>query len=184
MNVLHYAAGRELQYSIDYYEHYHRGEAYGGQRARRPIYRDFPLPYWDPPRPDPAFTPPARLRADEDRVPFRKYLRTDTDTKEDINEQILQTLREHGLDLIRVVGAGSQGLAALFQYGDEKVVLKWGKDIECMVLEMWAVRQLVGARHIVQVSLEIVLKMRTNSHVGNHTHLDPLSQRPVYCQSQ
>lgn len=154
MPNIDWRAKMELQYSIDYFEHYHRGRYYSGPNARRPIFREFPIPYWDPPRPDPAFAPPAKLRTDKDRTPFREYLRTDSEATGGINENVLKALKDFGLTLIRVVGSGSQGIAALFQYRDQKVVLKWGTEVECMVLEMWAMRQLVGARHIIQVSLD------------------------------
>lgn len=161
-------AKMELQYSIDYFEHYHRGRHYSDPNARKPIFREFPIPYWDPPRPDPAFTRPARLRTDKERTPFREYLRTDSEANGAIPEVVLKTLKDFGLTLVRVVGSGSQGIAALFQYHDQKVVLKWGTDVECMVLEMWAMRQLVGARHIIQVSLR-----KTCSRSGHWPPFNP-----------
>lgn len=171
---LDYFTKEAIQYSMDYFDYFMKGQSYEGYNKRLPILRKFQVPRWDPPREDPALKPPGdgpvnSLSIPRFRVPFRQHSRNDSGANRSVNEELEESLENLGLKLIRVVGAGSQGLAVLFQCGDHKIVLKWGTDVEAMVIEMWAMRKLAGARHIVQVCLGSI-------HQSNGSVLEGLSQ--------
>lgn len=84
-------------------------------------------------------------------MPFAQATRSDTggDTMQD---QMRRFFEEIGYTFVKVLGAGSQGVAALFEYAGQKLVIKWSQELPALATEMWAEKKMVGARHIVQVS--------------------------------
>lgn len=149
----------QYQYSVDYFNTFFQGQPHRQTRARERIFEQFPIPYWDPPRPDPAFN--WQFTDDYEPYPPRKrfaqHTRNDDGTGYTVDRAIEQQLNGLGLTLKRILGAGSQGLAVQFQYLDgQNFVMKWGTDLEAQVLEMLMLKELVGARHIIQVSLRLV----------------------------
>lgn len=149
----------QYQYSIDYFDSFYNGENYGKTKDRQLIFERFPIPYWAPPREDPAFG----WQFSEDYQPwlpqrrFAEHKRNDDGTGYTVDRGLEQRLNGMGLTFKRILGAGSQGLAVQFQYLDgQNFVFKWGTDLESQVVEMLILKDMVGARHVVQVSLHLV----------------------------
>lgn len=146
-----------LQYSHDYFDHFFRNESYPGIPARRATFSRFPIPRWanSTRRPDPAFIasrplgPQYRDRRGEE---FFYDLRTDDGAGRVVDASVRARLEASGVVVGRILGAGSQGLCAQVMVGGRELVIKYAGDVQTMVVEMWAMREMVGARHIVQVS--------------------------------
>lgn len=145
-----------LQYSHDYFDYYHRDEPYPGIPARRDVFNTFPIPRWvSTRRPDPALNPSwpigSQIR-DRTGQEFWRFTRTDDGTDRQIDPNLRQKLEALGVEVGQILGAGSQGLAVAVKFKGTRMVVKYATDIQSMVLEMWAMKEMVGARHIVQVS--------------------------------
>lgn len=173
-----------LQYTNDYFDHFERG--YRGDwhaRRRRDVFETHTVPRWDSARRDPALAPtqggypdrrsaPASASASggalaptlaqwnrtRPRRPFRTNKRRDDGAGRGVDEALRLRFERIGLRMVRVLGAGSQGLAVLFERegadggGGGRLVLKWSAEFRFMVPEMWTMRRMVGARHIIQAS--------------------------------
>lgn len=113
-------------------------------------------PVYNPPRPDRALLPPhPHDRSDwrnyaRDRYAFHILGRTDDGAGQTEDRAFNEAVRGYGLEFKRILGAGSQGLAMLFEYEGANVVVKTSTAYGGMVAEMWAMRHLMGAKHIVQ----------------------------------
>lgn len=154
-----------LQYNDDYFDHFEDGY-HGNWRhsERRDVFEDAPVPRWNPARPDPALTatgyPNLGLQALAEwnrtraRRAFRTNRRRDDGAGRTVDDNIRRGFALIGLRMVKILGAGSQGLAVLFEQQDgRKIVLKWSTEFRGMVPEMWTMRRMLGARHIIQVSL-------------------------------
>lgn len=142
-----------LQQTIDYFDNFWKTLREWTGQERIPVFQRLRIPYWSPARPDPAFNgqPPAGPVGRGRDVPFAQATRSDTggDTMQD---QMRRFFEEMGYTFVKVLGAGSQGVAALFEYAGQKLVIKWSQELPALATEMWAEKKMVGARHIVQVS--------------------------------
>lgn len=144
-----------LQQTIDYFDNFWRTLTVWEPYERIPIFERLRIPYWSPARPDPALdensqaTGPAKRRRD---VPFRKVKRSDAGEGAAIEEKMRKFFKAGGYTFVKILGAGSQGVAALFEFSGQRLVIKWSDELPSLVTEMWAMRKMVGARHIVQVS--------------------------------
>lgn len=145
-----------LQYSHDYFDYFHRNERWPGIEARSAIFKAAPIPKWVVNRrTDPVVNisrpmgPQTRDRTGEE---FWRYERTDNGAGRVVDPGMRQKLEALGIEIGAVLGAGSQGLAVAMRFKGTKLVVKYADDLQTMVVEMWAMRQMVGARHIVQVS--------------------------------
>lgn len=145
-----------LQYSHDYFDYFQRDEPYPGIPARRAVFTTFPIPRWaSSRRPDPALNPSRPIGPqirDLTGREFSRETRTDAGSGREVDPNLRQRLEAAGIEIVRVLGAGSQGLAVAVKFMDERMVVKYATDIRSMVVEMWAMKEMVGARHIVQVS--------------------------------
>lgn len=146
-----------LQYSHDYFDHFHRNAPYPGIPARRATFSRFPIPRWPSSRrPDPALNNPSRPLGPQFRdrrgEEFFYELRTDDGAGRVVDAGVRELLEARGVEVGRVLGAGSQGLAVKVRVEGRELVVKYARDVQTMVVEMWAMREMVGARHIVQVS--------------------------------
>lgn len=145
-----------LQYSHDHFDYFHRDASYPGVPARRAIFTTFPIPRWTSSRRlDPALHP---LRGPQTRdrtsQEFWRATRMDTGSGRVIDLGMRQKLEALGIEIGNILGAGTQGLAVAIRYNGKRMVIKYATDIQAMVVEMWAMREMAGARHIVQVSEE------------------------------
>lgn len=145
-----------LQYSHDYFDYFQRDQPYPGIPARRTVFATFPIPRWESSRrPDPALNPSRPLGPEiRDRTgqEFWRSTRTDAGSGREIDPNVRQKVEAVGIEIGRILGAGSQGLAVAIKFKGEQMVVKYATDIQSMVVEMWAMKEMVGARHIVQVS--------------------------------
>lgn len=148
-------ARRILRRSIDYYDFWRRDTLiYWRNSERKPIYRQFSIPYQPGSAPEHTFVSPDADVPERGIHHFRDISRTDEGaggrTVPRSLEGYLGTL---GYTMVRILGAGSQGLAVLFEETStgNKFVFKWSKDVYSIATEMWCMRQMVGARHIIQV---------------------------------
>lgn len=169
----------QLQWSTDYFDAFWKGEWPPDARERAGIISRMRVPRWEPPRADPALGTPAADPVDASprvaaarsklqwpfgtdntsvperlatsRRPFFANTRTDDGSGREVEDDMRARLAALGIEVKRILGAGSQGLAVLVVYNAKNYVVKWGIDFEAMVVEMISMRQLVGARHIVQV---------------------------------
>lgn len=174
-----------LQRGIDYFDHYRRGALrHWRDHERQPIYTQFPIPFAAPAVPDPAVAdenPTITARPDR---PFRDIRRRDdTAGGRTVPDDLRRLIESVNFRMVKVLGAGSQGLAVLFESTTDgsKVVFKWSNEVFETAREMWCMRQLVGARHIVQVrfhwptpkpgamSSTLVIQIHGNCH--NHSQL-------------
>lgn len=146
-----------LQYSHDYFDYFYRDAPYPGVPARRGVFTAFPIPRWTSSRrPDPALDPLRVLQVrDRKGQEFWRATRMDTGGGRSIDPGIRQKLEALAIEIGSILGAGSQGLAFAVRYDGEKMVVKYATDIQPMVVEMWAMREMAGARHVVQVSKEV-----------------------------
>lgn len=70
-----------------------------------------------------------------------------------IDPNVRKKVEAVGIEIGRVLGAGSQGLAVAIKFKNEQMVIKYATDVQSMVVETWVMKEMVGARHIVQVNL-------------------------------
>ncbi|CAN8103641.1 unnamed protein product [Discula destructiva] len=144
-----------LQYSHDYFDYFHRDEPYPGIPARHAAFHTFPIPRWTSSRrPDPSLNPSRplgpRIR-NRTGHEFFYELRTDNGEGCVIEPRVRQRLEAVGIEVGRILGAGSQGLAiAIKDQRKNNLVVKCATDVQTMVVEMWAMKEMAGARHIVQ----------------------------------
>ncbi|KAL1851748.1 hypothetical protein Daus18300_012433 [Diaporthe australafricana] len=145
-----------LQRSIDYFDHWRIGRLHHwNDTEREAVYSAWnPLPVFQFPREDPAIvarnaTIPARQYR-----PFSQIRRIDDGAGRTVNPALRARFEDIGWRMVKILGAGSQGLAVLFESMDNgpqrRFVFKWSSDIKDANLEMWCMRQMLGARHIVQ----------------------------------
>lgn len=148
-----------LRQTIDYFDNCWKTLTTWQPHDRISIFERLRIPYWSPRRPDPAvdadnphLQQAARGPVGTGRdVPFHLTTRSDTGGAGPLQDRMRRFLEEQGYAFVRVLGAGSQGTAALFEHAGQRVVVKWTMEPPAMVAEMWAMRKMVGARHIVQV---------------------------------
>lgn len=147
-----------LQYSHDYFDYFHANVRYPGVRARRAAFSAMAIPRWRTQRrPDPALNVSRPLGPRiRDRWPgedFSRNRRTDDGAGRVIDPDVqARLLALGGIEVGRILGAGSQGLAIAIRQNGRDLVVKYATGVQTMVIEMWAMREMVGARHIVQVS--------------------------------
>lgn len=145
-----------LQYSHDYFDYFHRDAPYPGIPARRAIFQTFPIPRWvSTRRPDPSLNPSRPLgpqARDRRGQEFWRFTRTDAGEGREVDAEVRQRLEALGIEIGNILGAGSQGLAIGIKLNGKRMVIKYATDIQSMVVEMWAMKEMAGARHIVQVS--------------------------------
>lgn len=154
--VLEQKAKITLQYSHDYFDYFYRNAPYPGIADRRDILRSFPIPRWvTSRRPDPALNPSRPIGPqirDRTGQEFWRHTRTDSGTGRVIDPDVRQKLEALGIQIGRVLGAGSQGLAIAIKFNGKVMVVKYATEVQPMIVEMWAMKEMAGARHIVQVS--------------------------------
>ncbi|KAJ0116909.1 serine threonine protein kinase [Diaporthe amygdali] len=143
-----------LRQTIDFFDNFWKKQKRWEPRERVPIFERLPIPFWDPPRPDPAYRNPQVTQDDASgrNVPFHHSPRTDSSSDSPMVDQMRRFFEglNMGYTMVKVLGAGSQGVAVLFDFNGEKIVMKWSTELRAMVTELWANRKMVGARHIVQ----------------------------------
>lgn len=148
-----------LRRGIDYFNYFRRGEIRNwNENVRQSIYMQFPIPF------NRTFVPDAGIADPEQPSPIRRYLpfsqvkRTDDGAGRTVPQNIRRNIESLGWRMLKILGAGSQGLAVLFESVNDgsKAVFKWGSETFSMAVELWAMRQMVGARHIVQVRFHTV----------------------------
>lgn len=149
-----YAIVWQMQYSADYFDFFMRGRRYPGSNIRQNVFENFSIPRNRVPRADPALRPQRRPRTRIRRA-FWRHRRTDDGSSEEIDEHLKVRLQKQGFTIGRILGAGSQGLAIEVHHQGKRMVLKYSTHIEAIVTEMWALRKLVGAQHILQASLQV-----------------------------
>lgn len=154
--ILECKAKTTLQYSHDYFDYYYRDEPYPDIPARQDIFKTFPMPRWySTRRPDPALNhsrPVGPQIQDRMGQEFWRDTRTDAGTDRELDPSVRQKLESLDIEIGKILGAGSQGLAIAIKFKGKNMVVKYATDIQSMVVEMWAMKEMVGARHIVQVS--------------------------------
>ena len=148
-----------LQRGIDYFDYWRRDILrQWSDLQREPIYSQFPIPYRVAPFPDPAIAnenptiPPRAIR------PFRDVRRRDDDAGgRTVPADLRRLIESVDFRMVKILGAGSQGLAVLFESKNDgsKAVFKWSSEVYETAREMWCMRQMVGARHIVQVRFHL-----------------------------
>lgn len=144
-----------LQQTIDYFDNFWKVLKVWEPYERVSIFEQLRIPYWNPARPDPAFNEnqQAAVTAARGRgVPFHRVTRSDAAGGDAMEERMRIFFEESGYTYVKVLGAGSQGVAALFEFAGQRVVIKWSQELAALATEMWAMRKMVGARHIIQVS--------------------------------
>lgn len=140
----------QLQYTSDYFDFFMRGEVYPWDRED--VFERFQIPRNRTPRADPALRP-QRIPKERIRKSFWRHRRTDDGSEQTINDNLRAQLQNQGFTIGRILGAGSQGLAIEVTHQGQRMVLKYSNEIEAIVTEMWAMRKMIGAQHILQVSL-------------------------------
>lgn len=149
-----------LQRSIDYFDHWRLGRlGVWNDREREDTFTAWkPLPVFEIPREDPVVaagnvTIPARQYR-----PFSQIRRIDDGAGRTVKPALRRRLEGLGWRMVKILGAGSQGLAVLFESMEDNgpqrnLVFKWSSEVRSTNLEMWCMRQMLGARHIVQVRI-------------------------------
>lgn len=148
-----------LQQTIDYFDHFWKSLTPWTPEERISIFQRLRVPYWTPARLDPALdgggaAPAAAQGPVEGRgrdEPFHRHSRTDAGGGE-LQGRMRRFFERSGYAFVKVLGQGSQGVAALLEFAGQKLVVKWSQELPALVTEMWAMRKMVGARHVVQVS--------------------------------
>ncbi|KAK2609855.1 hypothetical protein N8I77_003332 [Diaporthe amygdali] len=145
-----------LQRSIDYFDHWRRNIQWI-DAERELEYTGFPIPYRPSPVEDPALRDSNTTIPDRRYRPFRQVRRRDDGAGRTVEPVLRSHIEGLGLRMVKILGAGSQGLAVLFESTEStadqpprKIVFKWSGEIWSTMIEMWCMRQMVGARHIVQ----------------------------------
>lgn len=147
-----------LQRGIDYFDHYRRQDLrHWRDNVRMPIYAQFPIPFNQSVQPDITIVDPEEPIPEREYKPFSQIRRIDDGAGRTVPENLRSNLEDIGWRLVKILGAGSQGLAMLFESVDDgsKAVFKWSTEVFSTAREMWAMRQMVGARHIIQVRLHM-----------------------------
>lgn len=147
-----------LQRGIDYFDFFRHGQIrHWNDRARQPVYMEFPVPYNRAVLPDESISDPDQPIPEHQYVPFRQIRRIDDGSGRTVPEQLRRHIASIGWNMVKVLGAGSQGLAVLFESvrDGKKAVFKWSSEVFNTATEIWAMRQMVGARHIIQVSFHL-----------------------------
>lgn len=163
-----------LQQTIDYFDNFWKKLELWEPYERVSIFERLRIPYWNPARPDPAFDEnqqAAVTAAGGGRNrPFHQVTRSDAAGGDAVEQRLRIFFEESGYTFVKVLGAGSQGVAVLFEFAGQRVVIKWSQELAPLSTEMWAMRKMVGARHIVQVSESFikpeVLVCKTEGGVG------------------
>lgn len=141
-----------LQQTIDYFDNFWR--YLKEWQPQISVFERIRIPYWSPARPDPYLNdnnqPPGPVGRGRDR-PFHVVARTDAGGGP-LQDQMRRFFEASGYTFVKILGAGSQGVAALFEYAGQRLVIKWSQELPALVTEMWAMRKMAGARHVVQVS--------------------------------
>ncbi|KAG6356959.1 hypothetical protein INS49_014834 [Diaporthe citri] len=144
-----------LQQTIDYFDNFWKTSKVWEPYERVSIFEKLPIPYWSPARPDPALDEDQQAAVTAARrrdLPFHRVTRSDAAGGDALEERMRVFFEESGYTFVKILGAGSQGVAALFEFAGQRVVIKWSQELAALATEMWAMRKMVGARHIVQVS--------------------------------
>lgn len=150
----------QMQYSYDYFDFFHDRHApsYPGAANREFYFVDLPVPQWsrDKKR-DPSFDEFRRISFHNTNAHFHQYDRRDGGTGHTLEPAIQQRLEGLGVQVGRILGAGSQGVAIAVKFGVQQMVVKYSKGLDdgelySMITEMWAMRMSKGAQHIIQVS--------------------------------
>ncbi|KAK7708436.1 hypothetical protein SLS63_013474 [Diaporthe eres] len=142
-----------LQQTIDYFDNFWKTLEVWEPYERVSIFERLRIPYWNPARPDPAFDEnqqAAVTAARRRNRPFHQVTRSDAASGDAIEQRMRIFFEESGYTFVKVLGAGSQGVAVLFEFAGQRVVIKWSQELAPLSTEMWAMRKMVGARHIVQ----------------------------------
>lgn len=143
-----------LRRGIDYFDFFRRGQLMRwNDDVREAAYMQFPIPVNEVAQPDAGIADPDQPIPTHQYVPFRRIRRTDDGAGRTVPEDLRRNIESIGWRMVKILGAGSQGLAVLFESVDDgsKAVFKYGTEIFTSAIEMWAMRQMVGARHIIQV---------------------------------
>lgn len=144
-----------LQQTIDYFDNFWKTLKTWEPYERVSIFEKLPVPYWSPARPDPALDENRQAAVSAARGrnwPFHRATRTDAASGVALEQRMRVFFEGSGYTFVKVLGAGSQGVAALFEFAGQRVVIKWSQELPALATEIWAMRKMVGARHIVQVS--------------------------------
>lgn len=145
-----------LQQTIDYFDNFWKSLTVWNPHERISIFERLRIPYWSPARPDPALDEnnQAAGRVGRDRhVPFHRVTRSDAGGGDGMmQDRMMNFFRQSGYAFVKILGAGSQGVAALFEFAGQRIVIKWSQELPALISEMWAMKKMVGARHVVQVS--------------------------------
>lgn len=147
-----------LQRGIDYFDFFRRDDLRNwDDRTRQPVYMQFPIPFNQARQPDTSISDPDRPIPARRYWPFRQIRRIDDGAGRGVPEELRRHIWSIGWRMVKVLGAGSQGLAVLFESinGGRKAVFKYSSEVFNTAIEIWAMRQMVGARHIVQVSFHL-----------------------------
>ncbi|KKY35551.1 putative serine threonine protein kinase [Diaporthe ampelina] len=144
-----------LRQTIDYFDNFWKTLTEWQPHDRVSIFQRLRIPYWSPARPDPALLGGDQRQQQQQagqgrNVPFHVGTRSDTGGASALQDQMRRFFESQGYTFVKVLGAGSQGTAVLFEHAGQKVVVKWSTELPAMATEMWAMRKMVGARHIVQ----------------------------------
>lgn len=148
-----------LRRGIDYFDFFRRGEVRRwNDAARQPIYMNMFIPVNLLPQADASISDPNQPIPNRQYLPFSQINRTDDGAGRTVSHNMRINIESLGWRMVKILGAGSQGLAVLFESVNDgkKVVFKWGEEVFSMAIELWAMRQMVGARHIIQVRLRAV----------------------------
>lgn len=148
------------QYSYDYFDFFldARAGPYPGAEAREFWFQDVPVPKWSRPEDrDPSFDEYRRISIHNPNPRFHLYRRNDDGSDRTMDPAILERLQSLGLEVGRILGAGSQGVAVAVKFNGQQMVLKYSMGLDdggviSMIQEMWAMRMSKGAKHIIQVS--------------------------------
>lgn len=143
-----------LRRGIDYFDFWRRGELRRwSDTVRQPTYMEFYIPVNRVAQPDASITDPDQPTPARQYLPFSRIKRTDDGAGRTVPQDMRTSIESLGWRMVKILGAGSQGLAVLFESVNDgsKAVFKWGSEVFSMAIELWAMRQMVGARHIIQV---------------------------------
>lgn len=148
-----------LRRGIDYFDFFRRGELRRWNDAvRQPIYMDMSIPVNLVAQPDASISDADQPIPERRYLPFSQINRTDDGAGRTVPHNMKRNIESLGWRMVKILGAGSQGLAVLFESVNDgsKAVFKWGSEVFSMAIELWAMRQMVGARHIIQVRFHAV----------------------------
>lgn len=144
------------QRGVDYFEYYRRGWLrYWDDDQREQVYTRYPIPANSQTFPDESISDPNRPVPRRPTRPFSEIRRIDDGAGREVPGSMRRRVEALGFRLVKILGAGSQGLAVLFESANDgsKAVFKWSTEIFSTAMEMWCMRKMVGARHIIQVRI-------------------------------